>query len=1154
MARAVGQTSHTVGASRDIAAQFNAEGAFHQGVFGGQQGIDARGQTLDPGRNNDLLAEPRLGVAIDGVRRDRGSVGRHNGVDLVVRMTQAVEGRADVGQGRLQHVDRTAATGDETGAGGDAAARQIQNRALVRAQRAQHHDPLLGIGALQLDAVKKPLQAVGRPAVGNDQVPGADRGQAAGQQVDLAGRDRGLLPPCLARLQLVGTGHELVAAHAKGDRAQRRPQHAALIDDVRPDRQRSIERQRRRGRHAFQLVEADRAAGDQRLVADGVARNTIGVLAGVDRRDRAGDRIDLGGGQGDVAHRIDLAAGHADVAAADDVDLAVGGVLVFVLTAARQADRAVHAELGPAHVDQPALDGQDAVAHVGNLEQGLRPVLPADQIIASHRPRRNEAHIGGAQARVLIRAVAQRTDRPRQGQVARQVQVHRTVQQDHVRRVERQTAETARRDLIHADARLADQVRNAFIGRGGVGVQLARRPAPGDAVAVLQIRRQAAVLLCAEDDAAQTAHIVGHVARAGAQLHQIGRGQLDRQQAAGCARSARMSAHVAVQEDAVLRLEADRAAIGGDRQALPVLGESRGQIVDLGRRARGVQHRAGTHHHIGRALPANRNLAAPGDMTVTQAVGADSADAPARHVDDALFTQPQGRGRIINDVGGLEIEPLVLFTAGDQRHLAAARLDAAVDPHALHRRQVDRLAVVDADARAFDQHQFADRTGIGHGGAVAGHPVAVAQPVGRQAEARALTLDEAAVGRVLAQHVRRPQFQRVLQGGAAGETCAVGGEATDRGADVDVPAHLQIAARTDIVAREAGLEEVGVQVQRLGHLDGRAEHGPGRDGAAHRQDQVGLKDVPLGVGEGQGRNADPVRPDVRRDDKARWRRAIAELQIGSGRDDVAGVIGRPVGVIGLEAVRHGPVAGQGDRREVQIGVGRQRLARLDPVDGVGVVERQGLARLQHHLFDKLQVHRRRLAGRQFVAAVHHSPADGDRTPGGRDRQRAARVLARAIGANGAVQRHLPHVGARFIADRQAHRAALGPDRLAVQQDGGAGRDVDQAVLAQRQVALTTFQHDRSAFQMGQVADVAPRLHVHPQAAGVQRHALADLEVRDLGAARAAGRNRRQRYGAAARRDVGVDRDGLATHGQFAAVAQSQIALDPDLAAIDPQPA
>ncbi|MNI76298.1 hypothetical protein D3C73_1325200 [compost metagenome] len=144
-------------------------------------------------------------------------------------------------------------------------------------------------------------------------------------------------------------------------------------------------------------MEADRAARQQGGVTDRIARYAIDVFPGVDSRGRAGDRVDLRRGQGDVAHRIDLAARHADVAAADDVDLAVCRVLIFVLAAAGQADRAVHAELGAAHVDQSALDGQDALAQVGNLEQGLSSVFPADQIIAPHRACRDEAHIGGAE-------------------------------------------------------------------------------------------------------------------------------------------------------------------------------------------------------------------------------------------------------------------------------------------------------------------------------------------------------------------------------------------------------------------------------------------------------------------------------------------------------------------------------------------------------------------------------------------------------------------------------------------------------------------------------------------------------------------------------------------------------------------------------------
>ncbi|MNS57431.1 hypothetical protein D3C72_903160 [compost metagenome] len=147
---------------------------------------------------------------------------------------------------------------------------------------------------------------------------------------------------------------------------------------------------------------------------------------------------------------------------------------------------------------------------------------------------------------------------------------------------------------------------------------------------------------------------------------------------------------------------------------------------------------------------------------------------------------------------------------------------------------------------------------------------------------------------------------------------------------------------------------------------------------------------------------------------------------------------------------------------------------------------------------------------------------------------------------------MAHDGARLGADGQADRAALGADRLAVQQDSPARRDVDQAVLRQGQVALAAFQHDRAAFEVRQVADVAAGLHIDPQAAGVQRHALADRQIRHGGAARAARRNRGQGDRAAAGRDVGLDVDGLSPHGHVAAGAQGQVPLDLDGAAVDAQ--
>ncbi|MNI43215.1 hypothetical protein D3C73_975390 [compost metagenome] len=111
-----------------------------------------------------------------------------------------------------------------------------------------------------------------------------------------------------------------------------------------------------------------------------------------------------------------------------------------------------------------------------------------------------------------------------------------------------------------------------------------------------------------------------------------------------------MSAHLAVQEDAVLRLEADGPAVRRHRQALPVAAEARCQIVDLGRSPRGVQQSARPHHHIGRALAAHGDLAAFRHMAVAQAVRAYGVEAPPRNVDDALLAQPQGGCRIVDDL------------------------------------------------------------------------------------------------------------------------------------------------------------------------------------------------------------------------------------------------------------------------------------------------------------------------------------------------------------------------------------------------------------------------------------------------------------------------------------------------------------------------
>ncbi|MNX42433.1 hypothetical protein D3C86_728550 [compost metagenome] len=189
MGRTVGQRRQLSGSGWQVGAQLDPEGAGHQRILGGQQGVDTRRQSLDAGRNDDLLADARLSMAVDGRRRHRCAIGRHDGVNLVIGVAQARERRVHIGQGRLQDIDRTTTTGNEARARRRAAARQVQHRALVGPQRPHHHHALTRQRALQIGAVQTPDQAVDRAAIGDDQILGADRGQAARQEVHLRGRD-----------------------------------------------------------------------------------------------------------------------------------------------------------------------------------------------------------------------------------------------------------------------------------------------------------------------------------------------------------------------------------------------------------------------------------------------------------------------------------------------------------------------------------------------------------------------------------------------------------------------------------------------------------------------------------------------------------------------------------------------------------------------------------------------------------------------------------------------------------------------------------------------------------------------------------------------------------------------------------------------------
>ncbi len=201
-------------------ADLDAVGAGQDRIIGRQQGVRAGGQARHACRNRDLLADHRIAGALFGTgRRIARGIAGDDRIDLVGGGTSRRR-RIGIDERRLEHVDRTATTRDESRAGNGGAARRVDHRACGDIDRGaiQRETGILD-RRIHRRAVIAVIHAVRRAAIGNDEAGARNRRDTARQQVDLLREDAG---------RTVEAG----PIAAERDRPQRRADDAALVDDA----------------------------------------------------------------------------------------------------------------------------------------------------------------------------------------------------------------------------------------------------------------------------------------------------------------------------------------------------------------------------------------------------------------------------------------------------------------------------------------------------------------------------------------------------------------------------------------------------------------------------------------------------------------------------------------------------------------------------------------------------------------------------------------------------------------------------------------------------------------------------------------------------------------------------------------------------------
>ncbi|MNK61151.1 hypothetical protein D3C87_803050 [compost metagenome] len=753
---------------RALRPHFHAEGTGQQRVGRRQQRV---GAGLEPAHvviERDLPADGRLARAgVGRHRRVAALEARHDGVHAVARLAEGV-GRVGIGQRRAQHVHRTAATAHEARARELAAARQVEQRALVPDHAvAREQDAAAADGAL-VDgrAGHAVADAVGRAAVGHEQAGAADRGDAARQQVDHGG----------ARLE----GAAPVLPHDQV--AQRRAHDAALAHRAAAERQRA--ECRLRHRH----VAFDLAADVQHAAL---------VVARADLRVGAGGGVDLRGGEREVAQRRQLGRGRAEQAergrAAQQAQVAAAGHAHGVEAAAvhhlrgagLHGDLAVRAEAhAVADVDQVGLGREGGLARAGRC--AVAPGGGVDHLVVllGRTGHAGQPQVGRGEphARIGGRAVGQREAAGVQAQALRGREVDVAVEAQQAVDQQREVAEAAVPHLVRAQAPLA-------VGQRRIGM------------ARLEGGRQSAGLLRLRDH--QLARLP-HGVVDGVDLREHRRFERHRERAARRIRAARVGAQRAVQVQAVRRLEHDAAAVAGHVELAPQATGRR--HVDARMAARGIEQRAGADDDrevgcVGRALgfpverAADGNGAAVAHRAVAAAVVVDAGLRARRHVEHRALADPHRAVVRLQRRAQRRVESRRLDVDGDA---PAPGVEPAIDHEAAQAaaEQLDRAARIDRHHRP-----RADGEVAAFGDAA----------LRTQHEVGALALHGLAVHRVLLQQRRRPQLQ-----------CDAGfmiGTGPGRDA-VDRHEHVELRARRDREARVA-VEVVGgkarLQARRVEH-------------------------------------------------------------------------------------------------------------------------------------------------------------------------------------------------------------------------------------------------------------------------------------------------------------------------------------------------
>ncbi len=754
-----------------LAVEFDPVRAGQQGVGRRQQGVGSRRQAGHAAADADLLADQRVdGAAFGGHRRDALNAG-HDGVDRIVGQSRQVEAAllVETHQRVVARIGGAAAAGDETGAEQFAAAGKIQRRsgrhphgAATQVDPGIHYPPIVEAtaDAGQGDFLPgiAPDLAVYRAAVGQGQAGAADRGQAAGQQLDPVG--------VLADFQI----------------AQRSAHDAALNDARRPQRQATEDRQGLLWRRRVAALDTQAARRVERR------SGAIGLvaIAGENPRARAGARIELRRADEQIAAAEHLGVNVTDrrrvprqqthVARAGQLDPVEATPVNRLRPATGVAETATRAEdHAVANIQHLRAGFEECLAGLpGNLEQAGRQrpgFVVFRNSVVDERSRQQQgrcrqpdpAIAGGTFAKPQCPAVEAQTLRLGQLQIASETQ-----------------QAVAEQGQVTEPAILYLARRQAAMAIGIVS------PFPGG------------FALLADDQLALAQYLVG---RQTGQV--VRRGQRQRQAAGGGTFPAGEGAQVTIQVQAVGRRQGDTAAGAAD----PGLADSRHVQKRLG--AGGIQQasRAQVDEQFGGIglaagmvnCAADDDAATIGHLAVAPPLEVQRGRGACGDIENTLLANADGA--LVADA-----LDLVAHRIG-QRHAAqfdraAPGVQATIDVQLADAAQFDALAGINLQQTATTYVEDA----IGH---LPGTALAAA---GLQEQAGAGALPQFAVDRQLLVQRRQPGLQREQRVGAAGGGVA---ETVQRTLHLHLCAfrHFQSLLADHLVTGEALVEEPGGQRQ-----------------------------------------------------------------------------------------------------------------------------------------------------------------------------------------------------------------------------------------------------------------------------------------------------------------------------------------------------